>query len=235
MSNHWDPALHPRDLNNGEFTESWAQRIADLAGQHAARPPWETGRHEHKDAYQAAWVEEAARTFNNLGYNTADLPTAGPGGTGGAGGTYRFSTESLATIYNQHAYRYHPRDYIMDTVAVLEFDDTHVAGARQLRNARSVYRAAGDNPSGDGKQIKGHRLVQHPDFATSGDFQILAPDPGDRYSADWLPLEEMHYDPDSEQIEFQADDRVWTVDAGEDIEIRSTWRPQFWNNELGWR
>lgn len=35
---HWDPKLHPRDLNDGRFTDKWVSRLSAIAGSRT----WET-------------------------------------------------------------------------------------------------------------------------------------------------------------------------------------------------
>jgi len=193
-------------------------------------PPWISGRTEWKQQFSDQWVERAAATFNELGYRAVDAPNNGMMRSQRGMVTYRFSPENLGRIYDQHAYRYYPHDYVIDMVGLLERDQPE--GLADLRNARGDWRvsmqAYGEGP--DTKEILGHALAAHPDYATSGDFSIRTP------SGEWAMLEEMHIDPeDPDTVELHAGDQVWQIDTSDDVLIRRNWEPEYRSPELGKR
>ena len=196
-------------------------------------PPWISGRAEWKQHHRDQWVAKAAETLNELGYQAVDAPNGGllPRPQGAAGSYhYRFSPETLGEIYDQHAYRYYPHDYMIDAIGILE--DGSPVGLTELRNARGDWRvsmqAYGEGP--DTKEILGHALAAHPDYATSGDFSIRTP------TGEWAMLEEMYVDPeDPDTLELHAGDQVWQIDTSDDVLIRRNWEPKYRSPILGKR
>jgi hypothetical protein len=175
--------------------------------------PWKPGVGTMTDEQTMAaypyWRGEVARRMRREGYNLdaveAHLQQAGK--------KHLLTDEAGYREFNKI-----DRPQLMTKFLVKELE-RETASTTHLRTADVVYDARMDGERG-GKQMMADDLDVHPDFATSGDYEIWL-------DGAWHQLEEVYHDnPDEEEIEVIAGDQHRMIDTSDEIELRRVATPR---------